>query len=243
MESGAARHTPNASRIQTELMPYNDRRGVCSASPPMMRYTILLLILVVGCGGEQRTATEVQPPQAAPGAARTTDLTATLVIEGEPHVVPVDEYASPANFPIPFTTSVPEGMAAVPAALPQGEAVRFVAAHEGRRNEEASLDFVVLPPGTSSAEAAAAGRSTVERAGGRITPIDDYTWASEQFSFSGQRSGFVAIGEREGRIFMFQLSYPPEYGDGFTPRVRALLDTWCWEDGSPLRKVRDDVTL
>lgn len=166
----------------------------------------------------------------------------TILVEGTPQPIIVRRVDSPAGFPLPFATLAGEDFD-VETEAGEAPAVRFVARFGGVRNQDAVLELVVHPAGTSREEA--------ERRASEALRFHDQPVPREERRFDGSVGewrigeaspvpapevgvGHVALGERDGRYFHLVSRYPAEYGDGFPPRAAVILESWRWADGSPL---------
>jgi hypothetical protein len=199
------------------------------------------LLALAACGGGEMaserpealpvgSATDVSPPPAAPSRPEVREGTITLAGMTEPMTYRL--YRSPAGFALPFSTYLPADMQAEGASRGEDEAVRFVTAFGGARNERAFVQLTVHPAGTTLAEArerfaAASGASAEVPAGERA-----YPWALEERA--GQSAGTIrhgALGEHAGRYFLLLAEYPAEMGDGMGPRIAEIVREWRWTAG------------
>ncbi|MFP4622677.1 MAG: hypothetical protein ACLFRX_00715 [Gemmatimonadota bacterium] len=206
----------------------------------------LILFALAACGDADP---ERETPTTDPGAATSPDRperrTDTLSIEGMAEPLSLRLFRAPDHFPLPFTAYVPEQMVAEPG----DEAVRFVAAFGGERNQDAFLHVFVFPPDTDRQAAIAAakgyktGRGIPVSQGIEIIadelPPPNLAWALEDFRFRYQShgqwyAGTIGVGRQADRFFMIVRHYPAEYGDGFPPRADLIQETWRWADGTHL---------
>lgn len=185
-------------------------------------------------------------------ASRPATRTDTLHIEGSAEPVTVTLFRPPAGFPLPFSTYVPPDMEAEveTATAPQaGEAVRFLAAFGGQRNDDAYVHLFVFPAGTVRRTAVAEARGytasrgvPVSRGLERLDVTDAarrMPWALESYAFRYQDGGrwylgSIGVGRHDGRFFQLIRHYPAEFGDGFGPRAGLIIRSWRWADGEPL---------
>ena len=150
----------------------------------------------------------------------------TILVEGTAVEIAVQRFTSEAGFPLPFVTRLPEDMVVNPISSGEADAVRFEAEFGGLHNPDAYLALYV--PNGDVIE------SLAEELGATEDDTRRFGWSSREFRLQGERLGFVAEGERDGRTFYLILAYPPEYGDGIGGRIDLILRNWRWADGSPL---------
>lgn len=142
---------------------------------------------------------------------------------------------------LPFSTYVPEDMAAETFPSGDGTAVRFVAEFGGQRNDKAQISVRFPPADMTETDAIASLQETAEELGllkrGDDTP-DRYAWslAEADFAFTDQDGtaivGHLALGRHNDRFFELRWQHPEEYGDGFGPRAHRILEEWLWTDTS-----------
>jgi hypothetical protein len=182
------------------------------------------------------TAAVVTAPQdtAPAGSARPRPETIrdTVMIEGIAEVETASLVSTPANFPLPFSTYLPEGMRAEFA--DDGSRVRFIAAFGGTVNPDA---YVQVSPAMGDARAAA--DSIIRSARGsaaEVSHADAPSWAEGAARFMYRNtagdlvSGRVTSARHSGRVFHVVHHYPAEYADGMGPRIDRILRHWRWED-------------
>lgn len=202
---------------------------------------LLVCLLLASCSAEP----EVDPSTSLPGPPATKE--GTLSVEGAEERVALQQYASPESFALPFSTFIPDELTAEPLPSDEGDGVRFVARFGGVRDENAKVQLVVHPAGTTEELAREVVRSVAEsygpvRGSTEVEPTDRFPWAVAQFRFSGEGMGSnvpvvgaVGLGHHAGRWFHIVVQHPEEMGDGFPPRARIVLDQLRWADGTPLR--------
>lgn len=145
-------------------------------------------------------------------------------------------YRTPADFPIPFSTYVPEDMVAQASSSGEGESIRFIANFGGQLIEDAFMNAFFFPAGTTESEAIERAREVAGATSADPQRAASFPWALEVYELGGaDRFGSVAVGEHAGRYFYLITSYPPEFGDGMGPRLDRILEEWRWGDtGAPL---------
>lgn len=180
----------------------------------------------------ERGEPDVPPP---PGPRPPAERQDTVLIEGRREPVRLRLVESPPEFPIPFSTYAPQGFTMRTLGSGEETVVRFVAAFGGTPDERAYLEVVPYP---ADAPEAAAVAGALEVAGTEASP--DSAWAAVadwvvrewRFLRLGAREpyvGSVLLGRTGDRWLHVLMRYPPEYGDGFGPRARLILETWRWE--------------
>jgi hypothetical protein len=191
-----------------------------------------------------RAPGDTLPHPVADPADRPAESRRTVEIEGMEEEVFVRLYHPPDGFPLPFSTYIPESMAAQEVAAGEGDAVAFVAEFGGQRNEAAAVRLVVAPPGMSVDDLIGLLGAIVEGLEGSLVASDFhlFPWADQEFAIDPRPgrlqgvSGVVGVGTRHDRAFAVAVHYPPEYGDGFAPRASLILDEWRWESGERLAR-------
>lgn len=163
----------------------------------------------------------------APEAARPASVTDTLRVEGTPE--PIDlRLVTYADVPLPFSTYLPEGWDDDVLGSGEGTAVRFTMG-------EASLSLFVPMHAATEADVTDLARAVADSRGGARPLEPPGAWARSAFAFAeGGRVGTVRVGAHGGTFFYVLEDYPVEYGDGFAPRARLVLDRLRWADGAGL---------
>jgi hypothetical protein len=120
----------------------------------------------------------------------------------------------------------------------EGDAVRFIANFEGKRNEDAIVNVFFHSELTPEAEVRRLFKffgkeSSRMRERSRATPMH-YDWSLMEYDFvSGKDDGLVgtvALGQRRGRFFTVLLRYPEGQEEEFAPRGRLILEEFRWKD-------------
>lgn len=190
-------------------------------------------------------------PPAAPGDApaeggepeqRPDTRRIPISIEGTVDTIEVLLVRAPDDLAMRFSTYVPEDMSASFARERRGDAFRVHANFGGVANEQAYVEVLIYPAGTS----AEAARDSLREAVRALHPdveiepqIGGYVWAEEAHAFryhkgGGVYLGLAALGRHDDHYFRLIRHYPGDYGDGMGPRVASILEQWRWADGSPL---------
>lgn len=169
------------------------------------------------------------PPPPAPDRPETKQV--ELDVEGMGEAMTLRLYRSPSGFALPFSTYVPADVQPEAARSEDGDAMRFVSAFGGTRDERAQLRLVVLPAGSDGERAWQLARAAAERRGGTPLERPQYPWAHASYRLQGEADGFLSLGEHAGRWFYLVMEYPPDYAEGFTPRALVILREWRWAGG------------
>jgi hypothetical protein len=182
-----------------------------------------------------------------PGRHRPATVIGAIEVEGMPQPMTLRLFRTPPGFPLPFSTYLPEDVEPGSVASGEGDAVMFVAAFGGRRNEDARVALQVLPGGTTGDAARAVLRQSAPGGpaahavpGAAPAPASAtprrFPWSLDEvaYRFRGRDEtavvGSAALGRRDGRYFILTVQYPEEFGDGFGPRVARILGDWQWAD-------------
>jgi hypothetical protein len=214
-----------------------------TAGPAPVALLALVTLAAAACDADV-PAEDASPPDVDEQTQRPAEARRTIEVEGMEEEIVVRLYRTPDTFPLPFSTYLPEWMAAQEIAAGEGDAVAFVAEFGGERNEAAAVRLIVAPEGMAEADLIDLLRGVVEGLEGSLAPSEHilFPWASQEFSIEPRGAhaygvgGVVGVGSRHDRAFAIAVHYPPEYGDGFAPRAALILDAWRWEDsGDPLR--------
>lgn len=202
-----------------------------------------LALLAAACGAEapeapppDTTAAAVPMPTPTPAPARPD----TIFVEGMPTPIATVAYTTPEGFPLAFTTRHPDDLAVQELSSGEGDAVRFTANFGGPMDEQAVLNVFVFPGGTREEVARVRVRELAALEARVAERQRQFAWSLLELAFTGEAfSGYYALGEHAGRYFYVMAAHPPEYGDGFGPRVQYVLDHWRWLDtGDPLGGAR-----
>lgn len=209
---------------------------------------ILLVLSLPACGEGERPAGALGDGSAGDREERPATRTDTVLIEGAPEPITTELYRPPDDFPLPFTTYVPQDMHAT--ADPSERTAHFTAAFDGARNEDAFIHLYVFPPDTPEQEAIALARGYkaaqgipvsrgIEIISDELRPPELQN-AVEAFRFRYQSEekwfgGIVGVARLGNRHYMLVRHYPLEYGDGFIPRADLIFRSWEWADGSELQ--------
>jgi hypothetical protein len=166
--------------------------------------------------------------------------TDTIRIEGMAEPIELRLVASPATFPLPFSTYVPPDLAFEGARRGDQPELRFIAEFGGLRNESAFLEVAAYPANVTEDGAFERARRA---AGIDATPVDSMEaafdwairgWRATSRDGAGETLTRVMLGRQEDRHFHVRIRYPSEYADGFGPRAAMVLREWRWADGTPL---------
>jgi hypothetical protein len=165
---------------------------------------------------------EHRPPVEVPYAA--TSLNDSISIEGMR--VPVRlNLVQPESANPPFYTYSPPDMLYQAASSGEGDGHYFYTNFNGKKNENAYLLLFVFPAGTSEGEAIELVKAFVASRGAPAPA--QYS----QFSFDrdGVRfNGAIDLRRHNDRFYYIAMQYPAEYGDGFGPRAKKILEYWKW---------------
>jgi hypothetical protein len=212
---------------------------------PRDRWPIMVAMLGAagGCGVEQGDAPPAsveERPLPPPPSERPDRRTDTLMIEGVAQPVEVRLVESPAAFPLPFTTYIPPDLRVEEADRGDQAEVRFVADFGTAASEDAWLEIAAYPTGISADEALERARRAAGETARRVAegePVQGWTlaeWRITSADPAEPRTGRVLLGRHRERHFHVRIQHPPEFGDGFGPRVGLVLHNWRWNDGTPL---------
>lgn len=189
-------------------------------------------------GPEPGTEPGPAPDRTGIGAERPPEARRMVEIEGMAEELRVVLYESPAGFPLPFSTYVPDAL--LPEAVGDwpGEGVAFVAHFGGHRNEAAAVRILVAPEGMSEDEMMERLHELVRAMRADLAPAPEplFEWSRQEFVLEPRPrwmdgvAGIGAVGERQGRLYAVLAHHPPEYGDGFAPRAGLILDEWRWAE-------------
>lgn len=169
----------------------------------------------------------------------------TLMIEGQPEVLPVGTFTSGADFPLPFRTIVPDWGRLEPSIERESKSEGFSASARFEwtpASEPAFLRLVVLDSTMSDNDARGVIRSIATDFGiigsrgveyEEGVPPPAHAWSSFGYSLRGKLQGqavegWISMGSQRGKLFYFMALYPPEYADGLGPRFDFILRNWEW---------------
>lgn len=153
-----------------------------------------------------------------------------IQIEGMAETVPVRLLSAPDEFPISFSTYIPDDMRVDTIYSDEGITLQITAAFGGNYNAEAHVSIFAFPAATTKDQA----EQTVFSFDAEPVEEKRYAWPEAEYQLQGARSGFLALASHEETWFYILAAYPPEYGDGMGPRIHLILDEWQWSSGEPL---------
>lgn len=161
----------------------------------------------------------------------------TIMIEGTSEPIRLELFdAAPYSMPLLFTTYIPSDMIGEQVPDAEGPAVRFVSNFNGTRNADAFLQVGFLPAGTTSEQARDAARALATGSGrtARVTEGKAFDWSLAEHTYTGAKGavGRVVLGRHGDIFFHTRTEHPPEFGDGFGPRVGIIFDEWKWSDAT-----------
>jgi hypothetical protein len=171
----------------------------------------------------------------------------TLRIEGEPTPVTLTLFDGRES---PILLYYPEDDFIVSESPSrEGYGIHLIANFGGQRNDDASLRFFFPSTGSYMNAPAQLEQLLTEQDG--LADIEGYTLTPADGSAfcpgnhqewridprNNQVTGRACIGESNERFFLVINAYPPEYGDGFTPRSELIRNHVYWMDsGLPVMR-------
>lgn len=190
--------------------------------------------LLLSCSSSDKDATSDSPGE-NPRLARPDTTNTEISIEGATEKMQLFLMKSPDEFPLSFSTYIPIDMKVARMREEGGLVLRIMAAFGGRPNKEAQLTIGAFARGIQSNTV----HTRVLKKARSIASLSEdparYPWAQTVYSLQGDRSGFLALAEKNSRWFYLLASYPPEYADGMGPRINKVIEQWRWQDnGKPL---------
>jgi len=197
----------------------------------LVKSMIGFLIVLCGCTEDPGTSV-VSNPSVSAKQERPATKHGSIALEGKEEPFTSFLFKSEAApLPVAFTTYVPSDMIVEHLQSEVGGAVRFVANFENRRQPDAYLEVLFYFDGTDESKARSLTAKSGKSAGSR-----EFAWSLAEYNTSYKTAanvrifGVTALGSHDGRYFRITLHYPEEFGDGFGPRVRSILDEWRWKD-------------
>lgn len=215
----------------------------------MLRRAALIAMATacVGCQPDDHSTTADMDTTAASTdiSVRPATRQDTILIEGMPEASTATLLKTPADFPLPFSTYVPDGIGT----QVDSAGVRFSAAFDGVDNALAYMYVRPHAPDTELHEARDRVREFLTSRLANDDPVDtdDYAdvwdrsdapdWAIDAYTFEYEHAapgslyfGRVILARHGATLFHVIIHYPAEYADGLAPRFDAILDDWRWED-------------
>lgn len=164
----------------------------------------------------------------------------TLSIEGTPQTVILNLVEGD---PLPFYTYSPPDMVVSRANSPEGSELRFTARFGGQQRDDVYLSFFFYPAGMTADQAVLRAQNGITRPGWETKDSEKrYAWSMREWTIRDKtrtpaRVGHLAVGQHKEQVFHVMTYLPPEFGDGFGPRARVILDEFVWTDtGEKLQK-------
>jgi hypothetical protein len=200
------------------------------------RESVLLLLLLAGACAGGDAELESPPPDAPVASVVEPEVRRdTLWIEGMAEEMEMRLYRPPQGFPLPFRTWVPAGLQATEVSSGEGDAVLFLAAF-GEVRADAGLRLFVPRAEVDAAAAVRLAREMLSLQGRVRERSARPAWSLAGFELDERERVAVSnVGERAGRAFILTYEYPPEFGDGLSPRFGKILEEWSWEPDGPPR--------
>lgn len=199
--------------------------------PPVWRTSLLAAAIILSACGDREASTSAALAERA-AALAADSATDTLVVEGVPQAVAFREVRG-SSFPLPFEVRIPEPMA-VGTEVADGRAAFRVT--QGAAAGGGLWSVVVLPKGTTEADARLAAQTTAEAQGTATDAEAPPAAALAAFATArDDRSGSVWIGRHAGQFFLVVTDVSAAVAEGFAPRAAYLVEHWRWlDDGSAL---------
>lgn len=157
----------------------------------------------------------------------------TLTIEGTPHKVVLSLVEGD---PLPFYTYAPPDLAVSRATSPEGTEFRFSARFGGQQRDDVYLAIFFYPPGMTTDQAVLRAANGISKPGWIVKGSEKrYTWSVREWTLrdtvrTPARVGHLAVGQHKDMLFHVMSYMPPEFGDGFGPRSRLILEQFMWTD-------------
>lgn len=178
--------------------------------------------------------------QTVPGGAgmdRPEEAERTILLEGMEETIGVRLFATPALWPLEFSTYHPDDWVAEAFLGERGPVVRFTVAYGGRRNDDAYLEVAAYPTGIDETAARRRLADLASELG--LEQVSDrdhrYPWSLAEYVGTGGVVQGLALGRHGDQWFHVHWHYPAEHADGFGPRQALILEEWIWADnGLPL---------
>lgn len=202
-------------------------------------FYLAMALILAACsqpGGDRADSGSVRPPTKQ----------ATLPSGGSQEAVRMQLYTPPPEFPLQFTTYLPEEWEATASQDGRAQAIHVTQRTPDPTGERAFLHFVVAAPDQYEGGARETVRAVAESYGvpgnrTEVQPIQQHTWPVVEFGFTSRGTirepvtGWVALGCQAGRWFHIIVQSPvgPE-GEAFRTRAEQVLTEWQWADGRGL---------
>jgi hypothetical protein len=166
-------------------------------------------------------------------AARPETKIDTISIEGEADTVTL-RLVGPGW---PFNTYVPEDIATDQESSGDGVSYLFYASYKGKPNRDVYMEFFFPPKNhllEQVQEDLTGKRGVAKKKGWTLgdrqeerCPWADYSYAIK--SGKGPQQGYICVGRESGRVFVLTVHSPPQYVEGFMPRVQKILSELRWK--------------
>ncbi|MEO5509120.1 MAG: hypothetical protein ABIS27_00720 [Longimicrobiales bacterium] len=166
-------------------------------------------------------------------------LMGRIRIANDSPMVNMDLYSQPDGFPLRFTTYKVSDMTVSTMKIGSSSSITLSPLFNGTPDPQAYVQIQfdsAAPPASGAAEAAIKlSTSGMKPSDLRVTPSDEYPWATAASSFRYEASnrsfaGMVLIGRRGTQTFRIFVHYPVELASQMAPRVKLVIQQWRWSD-------------
>lgn len=203
----------------------------------------VIMLLMAGCagnpddgvdpGGDIDNGVEDPTPDGdgTPVVDREPVKQGVLMLEGNPEPAEFRLFVSGEGWALPFSTYYPSDMITEAVNGADGDAVRFIANFGGFRNDDAFIEALILPAGTSETHARQLAQQTADRRDlteSAEHPVIEPALATYHARPSRGLAVWLALDVYADHYFLITMQYPLEMGDGFWPRAQIVFDEWIW---------------
>jgi hypothetical protein len=170
---------------------------------------------------------------------RMPSLMGRIRIAADTPMVNMDLLTQPDGFPLRFTTYKVSDMTVATMKIGSSSSITMTPLLNGTPDPQAYVQIqfdTAAPPATGAAEEAIKLSTSGNKPSGlRVTPSNDYPWATTASTFrytASNRSfaGMIVIGRRGTDTYRIFVHYPAELESQMAPRAKLIIEQWRWED-------------
>lgn len=161
-------------------------------------------------------------------------LEETIMIEGMEEPIALTLFDGGGN----FVTYIPEDFLAESVGSGEGDSYRFYAGYGGNKVEDVYFQVFLFPESVTEKPEITDLRElfSLQHLDFAATGQADkfFAWSLEEYGvvYGSSLSAYVMLGQHQGQYFSMVIHYPWEYGDGFEPRVKKILEHFYWTDAN-----------
>ncbi len=197
----------------------------------LKRTAPLLVAVAIGAAAVNLGGSDAQPALTS-STALGEPQTAALQLEGEEVMVSATTATSPSEWPLQFSTVVPEPFQVETSVDEMGYRTRFVWNYPGSQPDPApAFQVYVFDSDVTEDQVREHVTAIAQRLNLSQLASEDKAYPQADVEYARAASGHTArlsAGQNGDVMWYILTQYPSEYGDGFGPRQHLILNSWHW---------------